>query len=286
MLCHLCLVFRHANGGPVALTHPPGGAVWYHSRVDTEPLVVLAIVDALLVAMFFLFRVLPWARPGPWRLIWLIAGMTSILFIASELVALTTQGTALGLEHQIPLFGAIFAVTVGFILTYLGGQRVTERALTLSETDELTQLGNARAFDLQLADLSRRKQRFALMYLDVDGLKKVNDTHGHAEGDLALKDVAAILVASIRKADLAARLGGDEFALLLPGANPAIAQSIAEKVLVGLANGAAPERRVGASIGIVADAQRFTTTEAVRKADTAMYASKTAGGSRITVAQT
>ena len=253
--------------------------------LETEPLVVLAIVDALLVAMFFLFRVLPWAKPGPWRVIWLIAGMTSILFIASELVALTTQGTALGLEHQIPLFGAIFAVTVGFILTYLGGQRVTERALTLSETDELTQLGNARAFDLHLDDLARRKQRFALLYLDVDGLKKVNDTHGHAEGDLALKDVAAVLLASIRKSDLAARLGGDEFALLLPGADPAIAQGIAEHVLAGLGKGTAPQRKVGASIGIVPDAQRYTTTEAVRKADTAMYAAKSAGGSRITVAE-
>ena len=127
--------------------------------------------------------------------------------------------------------------------------------------------------------------RFALVYLDVDGLKKVNDSHGHAEGDLALKDVTAVLLRCIRKADQAARLGGDEFALLLPGADPAIAQGIAERVLAGLANGTAPERRVGASIGIVPDAQRFTTTEAVRKADTAMYASKTAGGSRITIAQ-
>jgi len=286
MLCHLCLVFRHANGRAVPLTHPLGGAVWYHSRVETEPLVVLGIVDALLVAMFFLFRVLPWARPGPWRLIWLVAAMTSILFIASELVALTTQGTALSLEHQIPLFGAIFAVTVGFILTYLGGQKVTERALTLSETDSLTQLANARAFDLHLNDLVRRQQRFALLYLDVDGLKRVNDSHGHAAGDLALKDVAEILRGSVRKPDLVARLGGDEFALLLPGADPAIAQGIAEHVLAGLANGTAPERRVGASIGIVPDAQRFTTTEGVRKADTAMYASKTAGGSRITVAST
>ena len=281
MLVHLCLVFRHANGRPVPLTHPPGGAVWYHSRMDTEPLVVLGIVDALLVAMFFLFRVLPWARPGPWRLIWLVAGMTSILFIAAELVALTTQGTALALEHQIPLFGAIFAVTVGFILTYLGGQRVTERALTLSETDALTQLGNARAFDLHLTDLVRRQQRFALVYLDVDGLKRVNDIRGHAEGDLALKDVAGTLRGAVRKQDLA----GDEFALLLPGADPAIAQGIAQQVLAGLANGGAPERRVGASIGIVPDAQRFTTTEAVRKADNAMYASKKEGGSRITIAE-
>ena len=284
MLSHLLLVFQHANGGRVPLTHPGGGAVWYHCAVETEPLVVLAIIDALLVALFFLFRVLPWAKPGPWRAIWLIAGMTSILFIASELVALATQGTALAIEHQIPLFGAIFAVTAGFILTYLGGQRVTERALTLSETDELTKLGNARAFDMHLSDLGRRRTRFALVYLDVDGLKKVNDTLGHAEGDLALKDVAAILTASLRKTDLAARLGGDEFALLLPGADPAIARGIAERVLAGLKEGADPQRRVGASIGIVPDAQRFTTTEAVRKADTAMYAAKTAGGSQITVA--
>jgi diguanylate cyclase (GGDEF)-like protein len=254
--------------------------------VETEPLVVLAIVDALLVALFFLFRVLPWSKPGPWRIIWLIAGMTSILFIAAELVALGTQGTALALEHQIPLFGAIFAVTTGFILTYLGGQRVTERALSLSETDELTQLGNARAFDMHLSDLARRHQPFALVYLDVDGLKRVNDTHGHGQGDLALKDVANVLRGSLRKKDLAARLGGDEFALLVLGADATVAKGIAEHVLAGLANGTAPERKVGASIGIVPDAQRFTTTEAVRKADTAMYASKTAGGSQITVAET
>lgn len=253
--------------------------------METEPLVVLGIVDALLVALFFLFRVLPWSKPGPWRLIWLVAGMTSILFIASELVALTTAGTALSIEHQIPLFGAIFAVSVGFILTYLGGQRVTERALTLAETDELTQLGNARAFDFQLSDLVRRRQRFALLYLDVDGLKRVNDSKGHGAGDLALKELATVLRRSLRKRDFAARLGGDEFALLLPGVESATARGIAEKVLGGLGEAMPAEHRIGASIGIVPDAQRFTTTEAVRKADTAMYASKTAGGSRITVAE-
>jgi diguanylate cyclase (GGDEF)-like protein len=267
--------FTHLGGVRSGITGP----------METEPLVVLAIVDALLVALFFLFRVLPWAKPGPWRVIWLIAGLTSILFIAAELVALTTEGTALSIEHQIPLFGAIFAVTVGFILTYLSGQRVTEHALTLSETDELTQLGNARAFDLQLADLGRRGLRFSLVYMDIDGLKRVNDSRGHGDGDQALKDFAAIVRSSLRKEDRAARLGGDEFALLLPGADPAIAQGIAEHVLAGL-GGMAPERRVGVSIGIVPDAQRFTTMESVRKADTAMYASKAAGGSRITVAQT
>src|SRR3981081_1660515 len=113
MLSHLCCCFETLTAGRLRPLPPPaGGAVCYHTAsVDPEPLVVLAIVDALLVALFFLFRVLPWSRPGPWRLIWLIAGMTAILFIAAELVALSTQGTALSIEHQIPLFGAIFAVT-------------------------------------------------------------------------------------------------------------------------------------------------------------------------------
>ena len=256
--------------------------------MEPEPLVVLAIVDALLVALFFLFRVLPWSRPGPWRLIWLIAGMTSILFMAAELVALDTQGTALSIEHQVPLFGAIFALTAGFILTYLSGQRVTERALTLSETDDLTQLGNARAFDLHIGDLAKRRQQFALMYMDVDGLKKVNDHLGHGAGDAALRRVATVLQASMRPKDQAARLGGDEFTLLLPGADPEVARAVAERVLSGLAaenEHLEPAHRVSASIGIVPDAQRFTTTEAVRAADTAMYASKTSGGSRVTVAE-
>ena len=253
--------------------------------MDTDALVVLAIVDSLLVALFFLFRLLPWSRPGPWRLIWLIAGMTAILFICAELVALTTQGSALAIEHQIPLFGAILAVTTGFILTYLNGQRGTDRVLTPSETDTLTGLGNARAFDLQLSAYNLRNQPFALVYLDVDGMKRVNEAGGHAEGDLALKEVAGVLRGTLGKKDLATRLGGDEFAVLLPGADTAAAQAIALRVLAGLVIGTAPERRVGASIGIVPDAQRFTTTEAVKAADAAASASKAAGGSRITVSE-
>jgi diguanylate cyclase (GGDEF)-like protein len=116
-------------------------------------------------------------------------------------------------------------------------------------------------------------------------MKHVNEVAGHGEGDVALKEVANVLRGALRKKDLAARLGDDEFALLLPGADTGVAQAVALRVLAGLVIGTTPERRVGASIGIVPDAQRFTTTEAVRAADTAMSASKSAGGSRITISE-
>lgn len=252
---------------------------------DLDPLVVLAIVDAVLVALFFLFRVLPWSRPGPWRTIWLIAAVTALLFIASELVALATAGTALALEHQIPLFGAIFAVSAGFILVYLSGQRVTERALSLAETDPLTQLGNARAFDSRHAALHRRREPFALLYVDLDGLKRVNDGQGHAAGDELLRRTAGVLRSSLRRDDLAARLGGDEFGLLLRGADAGAAVAAGERIIAGLARSEAQgPSRASASVGVVAEAQRLAPVEAIRAADQAMYRAKSAGGGRLALA--
>ena len=253
---------------------------------ETEPLVVLAIVDAVLVGLFFLYRILPWSRPGPWRIIWLIAALTSVMFIASEAVALTILGSAVSFEHQIPLFGAIFAVSAGFILTYLSGQRVTERALTLAETDPLTQLGNVRGFDARLGDLHKRRESFALVYFDLDGFKRVNDELGHPTGDAVLRAVAAIAQSSIRRGDVAARLGGDEFALLLPGAGEGAARAVADRVLSAIAaDRTAAGRPIAASIGIVTEGQRMSPTEVVRAADAAMYRAKAAGGGRIAVAE-
>jgi diguanylate cyclase (GGDEF)-like protein len=287
MFNHLCWCLGTLTLGTHRTAHPFGGAVRYHNSpvADPQPLVVLAIVDAVLVGMFFLYRVLPWSRPGPWRLIWLIAAMTSVMFIASEAVALVTLGSAVALEHQIPLFGAIFAVSTGFILTYLSGQRVTERALTLAETDPLTQLGNVRGFDARLGDLHKRKESFALIYFDLDGFKSVNDQLGHPTGDAVLRAVAAIVQSSVRRGDVAARLGGDEFALLLPGAGEGASRAVADRMLSAIAaDRTAGDRSITASVGIVTEGQRLSPTEVVRAADAAMYRAKAAGGGRIAMA--
>jgi diguanylate cyclase (GGDEF)-like protein len=88
----------------------------------------------------------------------------------------------------------------------------------LSLTDELTGLYNRRGFfmlgEQQLESARRTKLPLLLMYLDVDGLKGINDTQGHAAGDRLLADTAAILLATFRSADIVARIGGDEFAVL------------------------------------------------------------------------
>lgn len=97
-------------------------------RVSPDAAVLaLAIIDATLVALFFLFRVLPWSSRGPWRLVWMLATLTSMCFILGEAQAAVVGGEALAPEHQGPLFGAILSASAAFIFVYLHGPRSLER---------------------------------------------------------------------------------------------------------------------------------------------------------------
>jgi len=103
----------------------------------------------------------------------------------------------------------------------------------LARIDALTGLANRRAFDEQLqyclALASREHRPLTLAYLDLDDFKRINDEHGHAAGDRALRVVAHTLSQAVRRSDTVARLGGDEFALLLPGTDRAGAESLIAK---------------------------------------------------------
>jgi diguanylate cyclase (GGDEF)-like protein len=113
-------------------------------------------------------------------------------------------------------------LAIGFALLY-GADR--DRFHTLqheAERDPLTDLYNFRAFgSLAAAHLAQRGGRCALVVLDLDGFKEVNDTSGHAAGDRVLQLVAAAIRANLRESDVAARYGGDEFVILLDGDAPA-----------------------------------------------------------------
>ncbi|MBB1472569.1 diguanylate cyclase [Luteimonas sp. MC1782] len=154
----------------------------------------------------------------------------------------------------------------------------------LSRVDVLTDVANRRQFEERLALALKRLQRhgtpIALMYLDIDHFKHVNDRHGHAAGDAVLQAFARRLCDSVRETDLVARLGGDEFTILIEDATPVSAETVARKVVEATAKeidaGGTP-LSVTTSIGIAYAARAVDAATLMEQADAALYAAKTAG---------
>ncbi len=168
------------------------------------------------------------------------------------------------------------------VVWLVAGQRaLLETQEQRATTDPLTGTLTRRAFyervEIELERARREHRPIAFVYLDVDGLKEVNDAVGHAAGDEHLRRVVDLTTAAKRSADLFGRLGGDEFALLLVGADLAEATAVADRVLACLRNG--PGVASSASIGVVACPHAPSQLEGiVRLADQLMYLAKRSGG--------
>lgn len=150
-----------------------------------------------------------------------------------------------------------------------------------AERDPLTDVLNRRGFERQLESslsyVSRYDASAALIYIDLDAFKPVNDRHGHAAGDAVLKAAAGALVSIVRASDLVARLGGDEFAVLLWNIAPADARMKAvaiEDAVAAATQAAQPGVAVGASTGIAILTGDDVPADVLARADTAMYARK------------
>lgn len=155
--------------------------------------------------------------------------------------------------------------------------RLIERLAASARTDTLTGLANRRAFEQALEQrlAAALPETFAVLMLDVDGLKKVNDARGHAAGDAVLKRVAAVLSQGLRETDLATRWGGDEFLLLLPGVDQVGALSLARRIGGILLNPDDPAGPISASIGTAAFPSDGTTAVSLlAAADRSMYVEK------------
>lgn len=153
---------------------------------------------------------------------------------------------------------------------------------TLGYHDALTGMPNRRAFDEALASLTPSGLHAVLM-LDLNGFKTINDTHGHGIGDALLRVIADRIGGAVRDGDTAARLGGDEFAVIAPGlANPDIAKAIAARLAESIARPVFVEGRtlhVGTGIGIaLSRAEKLSPDELTRRADLALYAAKRSDG--------
>ncbi|HEU4889575.1 MAG TPA: GGDEF domain-containing protein [Thermoanaerobaculia bacterium] len=156
----------------------------------------------------------------------------------------------------------------------------------LAEHDSLTGLHNARAltdrYQRTLEHAAATHEPLAILLIDVDKLKEINDAFGHAAGDHALVLVADALRSSKRAADLAARWGGDEFAILLPDADITAAMRVAEDVITYLRN--LPDRHrgtVSVTIGICAAATPSHSSDLFAVADRALLAGKAHGRNTI-----
>jgi diguanylate cyclase (GGDEF)-like protein len=162
-----------------------------------------------------------------------------------------------------------------------------ERLTQLASTDELTQLANRRRFTealrIELARTRRTQAPLALVLLDVDHLKKINDSYGHPAGDAAIRHVADALKKGRRETDLAARLGGEEFAVLLPGTDVAGGVRAAERVRRDLAESQIPVvGTVTVSVGVAICPEDGVSEQAiVRAADERLYAAKSGGRNRV-----
>ena len=146
----------------------------------------------------------------------------------------------------------------------------------------LTGLANRRCFETRLGTLCGEEASFALLLIDLDRFKAVNDTHGHGCGDMLLRIASARMASALRPTDLLARLGGDEFAILqVPLGDRGAAEGLAARInaLVGEPFDLEGNRvEIGASIGIQIATSRATDPEGVvRGADKALYRVKEAG---------
>lgn len=251
-------------------------------------LALLAALDALRLLRRSLRAGLSIGLALPWFALALVAGarVFSALLNPQQDIAIDA-GTSFNLLW---LWGALLLclllnTTAGFLVL----MQLVLRIQRLTRHDPLTDALNRRAFSEALDDahaLMRRGQPYALLLLDLDHFKALNDQLGHAAGDAALKRVSQTLSDQLRASDLLARMGGEEFALLLPLTDAAGAQQVAERIRQRIQSQAFDWQGqawpLSASLGVACAEPADASAEAVlERADRAMYAAKAAGRNRV-----
>ena len=162
----------------------------------------------------------------------------------------------------------------------LANARAHELVQLQAMTDELTGLANHRSFE-QLLEHRPGRQQFAVLAVDVDGLKLVNDSKGHAAGDELLRAIGQALVGTLRRGDILARVGGDEFAAFCFNADPASVAEIAVRMFRSLASVQVAGGQARISVGAACGGPIADARSVYAQADAAMYEAKRAGGMRL-----
>ena len=157
-------------------------------------------------------------------------------------------------------------------------------ARELADLDSLTGLLNQRSFHEllghEVARAHRYKRRLALIIVDVDNFKSINDDIGHLEGNAVLNEVAGRVRTAVRAADIACRIGGDEFAVILPETGSASARLVADRLFDALSKPTGEGVSVSIGVGTLDDSDP-TSKRLFRDADSALYRAKAGGRARV-----
>ena len=168
-------------------------------------------------------------------------------------------------------------------------QQRNELLERLSVTDALTQVGNHRAFQehlhSQISLACRKGLPLCLMLIDVDHFKQYNDTYGHLQGDMILREVARLISENVRAYDFVARYGGEEFAVILPDSEMDTARGVAERIRQVVAQHQFPNRPVTVSIGVAGWRAGLDPSHLIQEADRALYEAKRLGRNRVCPAE-
>jgi diguanylate cyclase len=230
---------------------------------------------------------------GGWRLFGRALAVQAAVCVAVAAAtgfAFDAMPTPTVLYACLPLLVA-YPIAVG-VVTYRLSRRVREQNRQLgaiSRTDGLTGLLNRTYWERSVSAELKRHRRHdspaALMMLDIDHFKSINDRYGHLTGDEVIQNVAALLHAALREQDIPGRYGGDEFGVLLPDTDLAGAAAIAERIRSQIAAAdmqSAAGVRCGVSIGIaLADGPGDDVRQWIARADRALYRAKGEGRNRI-----
>ncbi|TNC07652.1 EAL domain-containing protein [Methylobacterium terricola] len=200
-----------------------------------------------------------------------------------ELPACHADGTEFPIELSLSQWHEDGRIAFGAIVRDIRERRANEeRLFRLAHLDPLTELPNRAVLRERLSAITAAARPVAVLMLDLDGFKEINDGHGHAAGDAVLREVAARLLRSIRPTDTASRLGGDEFVILLTDlGDPLRAAAVAEAVIAAIAKPVEYEGqmlRLGASVGIaLSPTHGDSADELLSCADLTLYQAKSEG---------
>lgn len=250
---------------------------------------------------------------GPGAIAYLVPGLlwcalTYSLFVTALLTLLCSAWTLVAVSFGWLHLGADFAEPYALQSFRIGVALMTLAPLTVASvmaarnellsalqhsashdllTGVLNRGGLIERAELLLSGLRSSRRPAAMMMLDIDHFKNINDTQGHAAGDRVLAEVAQLAASSLRESDLIGRMGGEEFAILVPDCSESLARAIAQRICEACASAAvegSPEARTTVSIGVAhADWAPGSVDEFLLAADAAMYRAKQAGRNRVVV---